>query len=163
MQLLSMYLALLFGTILATTVAARGGLKKDHIDLVDLRPSPVHELEGHVGSSSSSELTCNILEAFDNMGRDENNAAGGGLDWSTLCDDFEPLEELLCPLAFDTICSENKPFGNPAAKKNWCTPIFADIGNALRRAECIRFCTNYVSAARGDCCGISNACGGGVC
>ncbi len=90
-----MYLSLFFGTILATTVAARDE------DLVYPRPS-FREL-----GDSFAELTCNMLETFDNMGRDENNLLGGGLAWDPLCDDFDPLDDYLCPQGefLDDICS----------------------------------------------------------
>jgi hypothetical protein len=152
MQLVPMYLALFLGTILATTEATRDE------DLVDPRPS-FRELGYSEGSFV--ELTCNILETFDDLGRKENRLPGKGLVWDHLCDEFDPLDEYLCPFGdtVEAICSATFPLKNPAVKKNWCIPFFGPIEDEERRNECIKFCTIYVSAARGDCCGIDSACG----
>jgi hypothetical protein len=155
MQLLPMYLALFLGTILATSEASR-----DHEDLIDPRPS-FRELGYY--SEDFVELTCNMLETFDSLGRNENRLPEGGLVWDHLCDEFDPLDEYLCPTEgfVEAICSANKPFENPAVKKNWCIPVFGAIEDTVRRNDCIKFCTIYVSAARGDCCGIGPI--GSVC
>jgi hypothetical protein len=164
MQLLSMYLALFLATILATTDAVARGSKntvaaRDE-DLVDPRPS-FREL-GFFIEDSFAELTCKMLETFDNMGRDENKF-GVGLNWAPLCDDFDPLDDYLCPGEEEVadICLAKLPLENPAVRKNWCIPVFGAIEDLDRRTDCIKFCTNYVSAARGDCCGsgIAVACG----
>jgi hypothetical protein len=166
MQLLSMYLSLFFGTILATTDAAVRGSKNTGAprdeDLVDPRPSS--RALGYMIEDSFAELTCNMLETFDNMGRDENNIRiKDGLVWDPLCDDFEPLDGYLCPGEEEVadICSAKFPLENPAVIKNWCIPVFGAIEDLDRRADCIKFCAIYVSAARGDCCGsgIAVACG----
>jgi uncharacterized surface protein with fasciclin (FAS1) repeats len=113
-----------------------------------------NDAEGH---AEFAELTCKILETFDNLGRDENNIRQrDGLVWSTLCDDFNPLDTLLCPFPenVEAICSEKKPYENPAAKEWWCTPLYGVIEDVDRRNDCIKYCTNYVSEARGGCCNI---------
>jgi hypothetical protein len=107
-----------------------------------------------------AEFTCKIFEVFDNMGRNENNPIEDGLNWDTLCDDFAPMDAFLCPYGeyVDAICLASKPLNNPAVKNNWCIPIFGVIKDVGRRNDCIKFCTNYVSDARGGCCDIDNAC-----
>jgi hypothetical protein len=105
----------------------------------------------------SAEFTCNILETFDNLGPiEKNNIAGGGLDWSPPCDAFELWDKYLCPQEEElkAIRSAKFPLKNPAVKKNWCIPIYGEMEDAERRDDCIKFCTNFVSAARGDCCGV---------
>ena len=147
MKLLSMSLALFFGAVLAiTTDAAPGGLKKDG------ESSSVHR---SLDAAADAEAMCTSLETFDGLGRGENNrpadAGFPGLDWShcgggnNLC----PTED-----AVAAICSAKEPLENPAVKKNWCIPSFAIIEDVGRRTDCVKWCTNYVSVARGDCCNI---------
>ena len=105
-------------------------------------------------------LACMVLETFDHMGRRENNDRSiAGLSWELLCDDFESVDELICPTdeAVDGICSHKNPHLNPAVKEFWCIPVFEVIEDGDLRAECIKHCVNYVSNARGDCCGLSCA------
>jgi hypothetical protein len=91
------------------------------------------------------------------------NKFGVGLNWAPLCDDFDPLDDYLCPGEEEVadICLAKLPLENPAVRNNWCIPVFGAIEDLDRRTDCIKFCTNYVSAARGDCCGsgIAVACG----
>ena len=97
-------------------------------------------------------LSCHILYSQNNL-----RAKDGfpGLTWSPLCDEFDPLDDFLCPTedAVGAICSANKPYENPAVLKNYCIPTFS-ILESDRGDECIMFCANYVSAARGGCCDI---------
>jgi hypothetical protein len=146
MKLVSMSLALFFGAVLAiTTDAAPGGLKKDG------ESASVHRSLDSVAELAAAEAMCTTLETFDGLGRGENKK---GLDW-THCDgnNNSPNEDL-CPTndAVAAICSAKNPLLNPAVKKNWCIPSFAILDNDDRRADCVLWCTNYVSAARGDCC-----------
>jgi hypothetical protein len=98
-------------------------------------------------------LTCNILETFDNLGRNGN---GHRPEWSALCDGHNPSAAPLCPFPDNVagICSEKKPYENPAAKEWWCMPLYGVIEDVDRRNDCIKYCTNYVSEARGGCCNI---------
>jgi hypothetical protein len=153
MKIISLYLALFLGTILVTTDAAPRGSDKA-LGKPSLRHLNDYDAEGH---AEFAELTCNILETFDNLGRDENNIRQkDGLVWSPLCDDFNPLDPLLCPFPDNVagICSEKKPYENPAAKEWWCMPLYGVIEDVDRRNDCIKYCTNYVSEARGGCCNI---------
>jgi hypothetical protein len=141
MKPLSMSLALFLGAVMAITTDAA-----------------VHRTLDY-----AAEAMCNTLEMFDGLGRGENNkpTADGfpGLDW-THCDGNNSPNEDLCPTedAVTAICSAKNPLKNPAVKKNWCIPTFAIIDDDDRRADCVKWCTNYVSAARGDCCDISIDC-----
>jgi hypothetical protein len=156
MKLLSMSLALFLGAVFATTTdAAPGGLKKDD------ESASLHRILNYddIEAAETAELMCKILETFDNLGRKQNARDGfPGLDWSPLCDDFEPLDGFLCPteVAVVAICSAKKPYENPAVKKNWCHPLFRMIedSDSDRYGDCMKFCTKYVSAARGGCCAI---------
>jgi hypothetical protein len=146
MKLLSMSLALFFS---AGMDAAPVGLKKG------VESASLHRSLG--GIETTAELMCKILETFDNLGRKQNARDGfPGLDWSPLCDDFQPLDAFLCPTddAVSLICSAKNPDKNPAVRENWCRPVFAFIDGDERRGDCIKFCTNYVSNARGGCCDI---------
>jgi hypothetical protein len=149
MKFLSMSLALFLGAALAaTTDAAPAGLKKG---------GESASLHRFLEDIETAELMCKILETFDNLGRKQNARDGfPGLDWSPLCDDFQPLDEFLCPTedAVAAICSAKNPDKNPAVQNNWCLPFFAFIDGDERRGDCIKFCTNYVSTARGGCCDI---------
>jgi hypothetical protein len=169
-----MYLALFFGTILATTDADLRGLNEDDAALASLLSSfndmnleypPLMFPEPEDGDGFA-ELTCKILETFDSLGRGEYRVARGPLAWDHICADFEPWDEFLCPKAesMAEICSAKKPLENPAVKKNWCIPnYYGVIEDAERLDDCIKFCTHFVSAARGDCCGsgIAIDCGSG--
>jgi hypothetical protein len=150
MKLHSMSLGLFFGAVLtATTNAAPVGLQR-HGELPSRHRSM--EVDGE-----TAEFMCKILETFDNLGRKQNARDGfPGLDWSPLCDDFQPLDEFLCPTedAVAAICSAKNPDKNPAVKKNWCLPFFEVITGDERRGDCVKFCTNYVSTDRGGCCDI---------
>jgi hypothetical protein len=194
MKIISLYLALFLGTILAATDAAPRGSDKaaETPSLRQLKGGkgggkgggeittlPVSEggdskggdskggdgktgeieCEGEdcgddaVGHAESAELFCQILETFDTMGRDGN---GDGLHWSALCDGYDAWDMVLCPPpeSVEAICLENKPYNNRAVKTNWCIPLFGSIEDVDRSADCIKFCTNFVSEARGGCCNI---------
>jgi hypothetical protein len=150
MKLLSMPLALFLGVVLTTTTdAAPVGLKTDGESASFHRSLQV--------DGETADLLCKILETFDNLGRKQNaRDSFPGLDWSPLCDDFQPLDEFLCPTedAVAAICSAKNPDKNPAVQQNWCLPFFGIIAGDERRGDCIKFCTNYVSTARGGCCDI---------
>jgi uncharacterized surface protein with fasciclin (FAS1) repeats len=133
------------------TDAAPGGFKKDGESASLHRSLELDDSEAAV----AAEDMCKSLETFDNMGRGENNDnIVAGLSWIPLCDDFEPLNDSLCPTenAVAAICSAEKPYENPAVRKNWCHPLFELIEDSDRYDSCMTFCTNYVSAARGGCC-----------
>jgi hypothetical protein len=151
MKLLSMSLALFFGAVLAiTTDAAPSGLKKDG------ESASVHRSLLPLPDLTAAEVMCETLETFEGLGRGVNNIRNkDGLDWSH-CGGTEDL----CPTedAVEAICLAKSPLLNPAVKKNWCIPTFASIGDEDRRTDCVKWCTNYVSAARGDCCDISSDC-----
>lgn len=106
-------------------------------------------------SLSDPETLCLILETFDNLGRKENNPPAPGLNWDTLCDDFEPLAGILCPDAKDQkdICEHKHPELNPAVKEHYCGPLMDGLVGD-RFEECRLYCINYVSNARGGCCEI---------
>jgi hypothetical protein len=192
MQLLPMYLAFLFGTALlaTTTDAAPRGSKKDD-DSPSLGRIRMLMVGKHVGGNTDTdagtknggpkkmpkpldddddanlpdaESTCNILEAFDNMGHDENKMvrADGQIKWKRLCDDFDSVDQMLCPTddAVAAICAYQVPHNNPAVKHAWCIPVYGMMEDTERSAQCIKYCTNYVSAAKGGCCDID--CGDGV-
>jgi hypothetical protein len=177
MKLLSMSLALFLGTILVTTDAAPRGLNKDDNsvslgrflmgmgnkdsggktdDKTGAEDDKTDDCEG-LDYSFFAESTCSMLESFENMGSDENRiTVDGRQSWSQLCDDFEPINEFVCPTedAVAAICSAKFPDENPAVQKNWCIPAFEMLEDEERRDDCIKFCTDYVSAARGGCCDI---------
>lgn len=101
-------------------------------------------------------ILCDILQAFDKTGRDENDKTTP-LDWSSLCKDFEPVSSYLCPdqLSLTNICDHPHPQLNPAVKLNYCEPLFAVIADATTQAKCVRACINYVSQDEGGCCDIA--------
>jgi hypothetical protein len=106
---------------------------------------------------ANHELSCNIYETFDNMGRDENNIRQrDGLVWEPLCDDFDPVDPYVCPppSIVAQICAAKLPYESPAVRKAWCIPMMSYFGDEERRDDCIKYCTNYVSADRGGCCNI---------
>jgi hypothetical protein len=191
MQLLPMYLALFFGTLLTTTTttdaAPRGSNRDDDSRSLDrirmlMMESKYTYVEGNtavvrvVGKNGGKKpkgpdstfpdaeiITCNMLEAFDNMGHDENKLlrADGQVKWRRLCDDFDSFDQMVCPDAdaVAAICASRFPKKNPAIKNAWCIPVYGMMEPVERRDECIKYCTNYVSADRGGCCDID--CGGG--
>jgi hypothetical protein len=198
MQLLFMYLALFFGTLLTdTTDAAPRGLKKDDdppslgrirklkvgkhsgveveakiytigiepLQLIDTtvqvrknggpkKPKPLDD-----SNFPDAESTCDMLEAFDNRRHDENKmeVTDGHGKWKVLCDGFRSMDHMFCPTdeAVTAICAEDKfPHHSPAVKNVWCIPMFGMIKDTERRDDCIKYCTNYVSTARGGCCDV---------
>jgi hypothetical protein len=178
MRLLPMYLALFFGTLLATTADAAPRGSKEDDDSPSLgrirmlmggkddgkndgpkKPKPLDEHK-----YSDAESTCNMLEVYDNMGHDENKMvrADGEIKWKRLCDDFQPVDHMLCPTAdaVAAICAAKVPDLNPAVKNAWCIPMYGMMEPVERSDECIKYCTNFISAAKGGCCDID--CGDGV-
>jgi hypothetical protein len=107
-------------------------------------------------SSLHPVILCDILQAFNNMGRDENNDQSTPLDWASLCDDFDPVDSYLCPNLdqLSEICAHPKPYLNPAVKENYCEPMFASISDSTAQTMCTRMCINYVSKSRGNCCDL---------
>ncbi|CAB9499728.1 expressed unknown protein [Seminavis robusta] len=100
---------------------------------------------------------CDFLVAYNRLGRNEHNNVSSPLDWKMLCDDFEPLDQHLCPMGrhLEGICSHRKPHLNPSVRVNFCSPIFSLLTEEQGRSQCTRMCINYVSEARGGCCDIA--------
>lgn len=105
------------------------------------------------GCSLDNEVVCDMLQAFERNGRDENQL-GDMPDWPPLCDDFESIDKYVCPSSFEQICSHSRPHLNPAVRINYCEPLFAGMEDLDRRDECTHFCINFVSQDRGGCCDI---------
>lgn len=109
-------------------------------------------------SAEHAEAVCNLFEVFDNMGRRENNDRSiPGFEWRSLCDDFSPLNDWLCPsqeVVQEGICSHRRPWLNPSIREHYCGPILRDMQSGPRRDSCETWCTNYVSKDRGDCCDV---------
>mmetsp|Transcript_21936 Transcript_21936/g.32306 ORF Transcript_21936/g.32306 Transcript_21936/m.32306 type:complete len:184 (-) Transcript_21936:265-816(-) len=110
------------------------------------------------------EFICDVLESFDKVGSDyfKTNRKGNYNErilkenrWRAVCSLFDTADEYVCPEeeALKDICSSTyKPHKNRAIKFDYCTPLFEDMIDAERQDECIRYCINYVSKERGDCC-----------
>lgn len=112
-----------------------------------------------VGTSTHAEFLCLLFEVFDELGRHENNDKDiPGLDWSSICDDMEGLDPYLCPsnATVQNLCSQaGRPELNPAIKAYYCIPLLQEINSTIsteRFEDCVLYCTNYVSPARGGCC-----------
>ena len=107
------------------------------------------------------EDLCTLWEVFDNMGRAENdNPAIPGFEWANLCDDFNPMNDWLCPsddIVQDGICTHGRPWLNPAIRIHYCAPLMEALPAGPRRDACETWCTNYVSQDRGDCCNFECA------
>jgi len=108
----------------------------------------------------AANFMCKLFESFDNLGRHENNDKSvPGLAWSTICDDLEGLDPVLCPTSdeADAICADGKfPDLNPAVRKYYCEPLLepllSDNTPTAWYDDCLLYCTNFVSNARGGCC-----------
>jgi hypothetical protein len=138
--------------------------------------------KGGVNGYLSAVDQCRILQAFNLLGRHENNDRDlPGLNWDTLCDDTESLDVFLCPhpdTVQNEICSHRRPYLNPAVKQYYCQPLAEELEKALTKdntyfyseedyklgeeamiakavADCLRDCTNYVASPRGACCDLT--------
>ena len=99
---------------------------------------------------------CDMFQVFDNSARGEHNIPG--FEWYEKCDMFEPLHNFLCPIepiVQEGICLHKKPYLNPAARQYYCRPLTSFIEDEEYRQQCESWCTNFVSADRGNCCKLS--------
>jgi len=107
----------------------------------------------------AADLMCVLFEAFNQLGRRENNDRNvPGMPWKELCDDLEGLDPLLCPnepQQTNVCANARKPHLNPAIRKFYCGPLLSRLeATPERRESCLLNCINFVSPARGDCCGL---------
>lgn len=89
------------------------------------------------------------------MGRRENLVVGTtSFDWTTLCDDFQPLDKYVCPNneQVQHICEHSGAYFVPGVRFNYCRPLFETIEDEDLREACERWCINYVAKDQGDCC-----------
>jgi hypothetical protein len=88
-----MSLAIFGGTTFANTTAP-SGLKRDGDSAYVHSSLSSDDSE----SAAAAEHMCKFFETFNNMGCEENNDISiPALSWSPLCDDYEPLDDFLCP------------------------------------------------------------------
>mmetsp|Transcript_7324 Transcript_7324/g.9971 ORF Transcript_7324/g.9971 Transcript_7324/m.9971 type:complete len:159 (-) Transcript_7324:313-789(-) len=102
---------------------------------------------GKKGSSVDLDLMCAIFQTFQHVKSEVGLHAA--------CPLFDHMDETLCPNeeVVQDICSPPYlPHLNPAVKFEHCKPLFEEMSDVERKAQCVRYCINYVSKDRGDCC-----------
>eukprot|EP00957_Ditylum_brightwellii_P007785 589478-Ditylum_brightwellii.AAC.1 len=70
------------------------------------------------------------------------------------CSLFNTADKYLCPEneVLNICSSPYRPHKNLVIKHDYWTSLFEDMICKERQDECIRYCINYVSKERGDCC-----------
>lgn len=122
----------------------------------DASPGKGGKGKGKKKSKKNVNLMCKAWQVFDNMIR-PNHKGPDVFDWPSVCDEFEPLDELLCPSSksVDTICKHRNPQLNPAVNHTYCHSLLEDMDEGDVKDDCLLACVNYVSKDRGDCCDIA--------
>lgn len=149
------------------------GSKTKHRDLMDIAAAAAEpsSSSGKGGKGSGKKLSsedgckddsvetlCSIWQVFDNTVRFHQSSGSGrdlsGLDWTSMCDEFDAVDDLLCPSPeiVEKICQHANPDRNPAVNATYCQPLLEDMKDGAMKEKCILHCVSYVSKIRGDCC-----------
>jgi hypothetical protein len=100
-----------------------------------------------------AQAMCSMWQVYDNVVR-FNRVGTMPFQWTEYCDEFDPMDYLLCPDqdTVDAICDYRFPYLNPAVNETQCQPMVAALPEGEEKHTCLLNCVNFISKTKGDCC-----------